>query len=390
VSISSVHRLAQLVRVHREEMLARWRNEVRKLPAARKLDTPTLNDHIPGLLDELADALAAVSDETIPEAHAAGSPPAHGAQRLRDGFDIEEVVAEYNILRGVIYSVAEENGVAITGRAFHIMNRLLDGAIGLAVQAYATQRSLDAKRRRDEHLAFVAHDLRTPLNAISLAVRVLERGSSAGDTALGDQARMLKTLRRNVDALQRLVASVVEENANLPETTPLDLERRHFDLWPLVEALIDDLHPVAVTNSTEVINAVPDDLVVYADASLLRRVIQNLLANAIKFTPRGHVVVGARAVDAAGAVECWVKDDGLGIAPDHLERIIAMFEHQDHEQPTAGLGLTIVKRFVQAHGGKAAVESRIGCRFDVSIYAARVQRAKRLIVAHKSTLTTSP
>ena len=374
MSFSNLERLAELLRQHREELLARWRDEVRKLPAARELDTPTLNDHIPALLDEFASALTSLPDQTIPEAHAAGSPSAHGAQRFRDGFDIEEVVAEYNILRGVVYSLAEEHGIPITGQAFHITNRLLDGAIGLAVQTYAVQRSLDAKRRRDEHLAFVAHDLRTPLNAISLAVRVLEHASEGSAEHGEDHARMLRTLRRNVDALQRLVTSVVEENTDLPEAAELRIERRHIDLWPLVEALMDDLNPVAATSGTQLVNAVPEDLVVYADSSLLRRVLQNLVANAIKAVPRGHIIVGARTVDADGSVECWVKDDGAGIATEQLELIAEMFDRQDAEQASTGLGLAIVNRFVRAHGGTVAVESQkgIGATFRFTLPGSRI------------------
>jgi signal transduction histidine kinase len=360
VSFSDLERLAELLRQHREELLARWRDEVRKLPAAQGLDTPTLNDHIPALLDAFASALTSLPDQTIPEAHAAGSPSAHGAQRFRDGFDIEEVVAEYNILRGVVYSLAEEHGIPITGQAFHITNRLLDRAIGLAVQTYAVQRSLDAKKRRDEHLAFVAHDLRTPLNAISLAVRILEHASAGSAEHSEDHARMLRTLRRNVDALQRLVTSVVEENTNLPEAADLRIERRHVDLWPLVEALVDDLNPVAATSGTQLVNAVPEDLGVYADASLLRRVLQNLIANAIKAAPRGHIIVGARTVDKEGSVECWVKDDGTGIATEQLELIAEVFARQDAERASTGLGLAIVTRFVRAHGGTVAVESQQG------------------------------
>ena len=374
MAINNLERLAELLRQHREELLARWRDEVRKLPAAQGLDTPTLNDHIPALLDEFASALTSPPDQTISEAHAAGSPSAHGAQRFRDGFDIEEVVAEYNILRGVVYSLAEEHGIPITGQAFHITNRLLDKAIGLAVQTYAVQRSLDAKRRRDEHLAFVAHDLRTPLNAISLAVRILEHASAGSAEHSEDHARMLRTLRRNVDALQRLVTSVMEENTNLPEAADLRIERRHVDLWPLVEALVDDLNPVAATSGTQLVNAVPEDLVVFADASLLRRVLQNLIANAIKAAPRGHVIVGARPADKDGSVECWVKDDGTGFAREQLEPIAEMFDREDAEQASTGLGLAIVNRFVRAHGGTVAVESQqgTGSTFRFTLPGARI------------------
>ena len=64
-------------------------------------------------------------------------------ERYQDGFDIVEVVAEYSILRGCIHDLAESNGFAIEGQAFHILNRVLDEAIGLAVQTFATQQALE-------------------------------------------------------------------------------------------------------------------------------------------------------------------------------------------------------------------------------------------------------
>lgn len=78
------------------------------------------------------------------------------------------------ILRGRIHDLADENGLTLQGKPFHIINRVFDRAIGLALLAYATQRAREVQQRREEYLAFVAHDLRTPLNAIALACRVLE------------------------------------------------------------------------------------------------------------------------------------------------------------------------------------------------------------------------
>jgi signal transduction histidine kinase len=273
-------------------------------------------------------------------------------------FDLEEVVAEYNILRGCIHDLAESNGLILQGESFHILNRVLDQAIGLAVQTYATQQALEVQRRREDYLAFVAHDLRTPLNAISLATRVLEH-SYREPSARGETARMLKTLGRNVQHLQGLVDKIIEENTNLRTETGVKLERREFDLWPLVEALIYDLHPVAGTGSTQLINKVPQSLVVYADASLLRRVFQNLIANAIKFTPRGKVRIGARKLDEQGAVQCWVSDNGAGIPETRLEKVFEELESESQGEGL-GLGLAIVKTFVEAHGGQVSVESRLG------------------------------
>jgi signal transduction histidine kinase len=359
MTIDVLDQLAALVQHERQVLLSRWRHQVRQLPSARQLDVPTLNDHIPGLLEELTAALQSKSDQTIPQALSESSPPAHGLQRLQDAFDIEEVVAEYNILRGCIHDLADDNGFSLQGRPFHIVNRVFDKAIGLALQTYATRRALEVQRRREEYLAFVAHDLRTPLNAISLAGRVLEqtlpeRGGNA------EAALMLKALRRNVQQLEGLVSKVLEESAHLQTEVGVKLERRELYLWPVVEALTHDLHPVAGTASTQLVNQVPDDLVIYADASLLRRIFQNLIANAIKYTPRGEVVIGARVLEAEEAVECWVVDNGAGIPEAFLENVFDKGESDPDLEGGTGLGLAIVKTFTEAHGGTVTVQSQQG------------------------------
>ena len=193
MTLTALQTLADLVRAERDALLLVWRTQVRRLPSASHLDTPTLNDHIPDLLEELASALETNPEQTIPETLAEASPTAHGLQRLKDAFDIEEVVAEYNILRGCIHDLATEHRINLQGRPFHVINRVFDNAIGQAVQTYATQQALEVQRRREEYLSFVAHDLRTPLFAISLTGRSLERSLSG--QALGDDTqRILKSI----------------------------------------------------------------------------------------------------------------------------------------------------------------------------------------------------
>jgi two-component system, OmpR family, phosphate regulon sensor histidine kinase PhoR len=355
---AQLREFAVLIRREIDGLLANWRRAVRELPSARHLDVPTLNDHLPNLLRELADALDARSDETIAEALREGSPPAHGQQRVQDGFDIVEVVAEYNIMRGCVHDLAEANGVSLQGEAFHIINRVLDQAIGLAVESYATAQARDVQRRREEYLAFVAHDLRTPLNALALAARVLDVTLAPGSSPVS--ARMLKSLHRNIRQLEGLVAKVLEENSNLQTEAGVKLERRYLDLWPLIEALVHDIHPLAGTGSTELINEVPEDLVVFADASLLRRVFQNLIANAIAYTPRGEVHIGAQTGDSEGSAECWVTDSGTGIPPDLLAGVFDKGTGDAERSDSTGLGLAIVKTFVEAHGGTVHAESELG------------------------------
>ncbi len=339
-------------------MLSRWRFQLKQLDSAKNLDSPTLNDHIPDLLQELATALRLGSDENIADAHI-GTPPEHGRQRLKDGFEIEEVVAEYNILRGCVHDLAVENRLSLQGKPFEVLNHVLDEAIGAAVRTYATQRALDVQQRREEYLAFVAHDLRTPLNAISLATRVLELTIS-DQTKAAQTNQMLKTLHRNVQHLSMLVSKVLEENTNLQNEAGVSLERRELDLWPLVEALIHDLHPVAGTDSTRLVNQVPEDLTVYADAGLLRRVFQNLIANAILYTPQGEVSIGARLVPEQQCVECRVSDNGTGIPADKIDKVFDKFEGDDTNPAGMGLGLAIFKTFIEAHGGSVSVDSVVG------------------------------
>lgn len=360
MAIDILDELAQLIEHERDALLAMWRAQVRALPAARDLDVPTLNDHIPNLLAELSSAMRAGSGETIAQALLDDSPPAHGLQRVKDAFDIEEVVAEYNILRGCIHDLADRNGLSMQGRPFHVLNRVLDGAIGSAVRSFATQKALEVQNRREEYLAFVAHDLRTPLSAISLSARVLELLLIRDRSETPETTQKFRTLNRNVQHLQDLVGKVLQENTNLETEVGVKLERRRFDLWPLVEALIHNLHPVAGTDSTRLINAIPDDFVVYADASLLRRVFQNLIANAISYTPRGEVVIGASVTGEGGTAECFVRDNGEGIPEDRRHTVFDKHETDPEKQGGLGLGLAIVKTFVEAHDGVVTVESELG------------------------------
>lgn len=352
-----LERLAALIDQERLDLLASWRDQVRRLPSAAGLDVPTLNDHVPPLLDELVAALRSMSERNIEGALLEGSPPVHGQQRHADGFDIVEVVSEYNILRACVYDLADRNELAIRGAAFRILNRCFDEAIGLAVQTFAAERILELQRRREEYLAFVAHDLRTPLSAISLAAAALE--TSLQEYSLDEDASlMMRTLHRNVHQLVTLVDKVLKETEHVQADDGLKTERRTFELRPLVESLALDLHPVAESAGVTMINRVPEDVSLWADASLVRRMLQNLVANAIQSSPRGEVVISATTLP--DAVECEVRDNGAGIPSDRLIGIFDKLETDAERDGNHGLGLSIVKAFAEAQGGSVSVESEVG------------------------------
>lgn len=160
--------------------------------------------------------------------------------------------------------------------------------------------------------------------------------------------------------LEALVGKVIEENTTLETEVGVRLQRRKIDLWPLVEGIIQDLHPVAETGTTRLTNAVPEDLLAYADAAVIKRVFQNLIANAIKYTPHGEVDIGARETSSAGDVECFVRDNGSGISAERCKVVFNKEETDSENAGGFGLGLAIVKTFVEAHNGVVTVESELG------------------------------
>jgi two-component system phosphate regulon sensor histidine kinase PhoR len=358
LSTENLYELATLIRRERDTLLAEWRHEVRQLAVAHELDVPTLNDHIPDLLEELADELEAHTDESM-VGELKKNSVVHGLDRLRLGFDVEEVVAEYNALRGVIQDLIEKHNLTLRGPVNRTINRVIDMSIGLAVKTYAERKALEIQQRREEHLTFVAHDLRSPLAAIAMAARLLE--DAVPDVVRGERAAMLlETMHRNVSRLNSLVVKVVQEEANLKTQVNERMERREVNLRELVEALVKDLRPLADASSLKLINEIPEGLTAFADAGMLSLVFQNLISNAIDYTPNGRVTVGAKAAGGSAAVECWVADDGAGIPPDRLEKVFDKLETDPDKKGGMGLGLAIVKQFVEAHGGRVSVESELG------------------------------
>jgi len=399
VILNRLEDLAELLQTERGELLEEWRNQVRRLPSAQQLPAPALIDHVPQLLNELIVAFRK-SNDTHAEVQNDEIPVAHGVQRVADGFDISEVVAEYNILRNCILRLADDNALNLQGPPMLIINEVIDASIGVAVRSFAESQAGEVQLRREEHLTFIAHDLRTPLNAITLAVQLLDR--QFPDQSIGvEPRRTLKSLRRNATYLSTLIAKVLDESAILTPQDRVTVHRREIDLWPMIESLIQDLAPLAQERKSILVNSVPEELIVFADAHLLRRVFQNLIANAITYTPGGTVMIGAREIEegknpqfqqsqrymmdaVSGAsktgidnsigglsrdgaashdslkIECWVSDTGTGIPEAYLEKIFEIGETVAETKEGTGLGLAIVKTFIEAHGGTIKVESKEG------------------------------
>lgn len=352
----NLDRLATLVRDGRDQLLANWRHEVRSLPGAENLDAPTINDQVPELLESLADALSQGHEGTDDQPGTISAE--HGLLRWQAGFDVTEVVAEYNILRGCVQDAAERDGMILSGRPLHIINGIFDEAIGRAVKAFETMMTIELQQRHEEHLSFILHDIRTPLEAMSLATTLLERSLTTNlRTPRVDSA--ISVLRGNVDRLSEKVRQILRGESGVGKT--FKPEFALLNLRAQVNDVISVLGPLATSAGTEVRNETPADIEVYSDELLLSQILQNLLSNALKFTSQGTVEIGARQISDDGSVECWVKDSGEGIPSDKLDKVFERFETTSTpERSGIGLGLAIVKEIVELHQGEIRVVSEVG------------------------------
>ena len=225
-------------------------------------------------------------------------------------------------------------------------------------QAHATV--AEANRTKSEFLAVMSHELRTPLNAIAGYVELM---FTTLETSITDaQQKYLSRIRSNQQHLLLMIEDVLSF-AKI-EAGQLSLERgrvRVRDALEELESLIEpELRRKEITFTCE-----PCDpaLQVEANPERLRQIMLNLLANAVKFTNvGGRVDVGA--VREGDRIRMWVRDTGIGIPPDQLERVFEPFFQVDRgttrSYPGIGLGLAIARDLARAMGGEVRLESEVG------------------------------
>jgi PAS domain S-box-containing protein len=206
-----------------------------------------------------------------------------------------------------------------------------------------------ADRRKDEFLAMLAHELRNPLAPVRSALDVMMRSP---DQELIGQAR--QTMHRQLRNLERLVDDLLDISRITQDK--LELRRQRVELAPLVQQAVEACRPLADAAGHRLsIDLPPEPIPLDADSVRLTQVFSNLLNNACKYTPPGGTIAIAALRDGNETI-VTVKDSGIGIAPDVLPRIFDMFAQAapggHAAQSGLGIGLTLVRRLVEMHGGQ--------------------------------------
>jgi signal transduction histidine kinase/PAS domain-containing protein len=227
--------------------------------------------------------------------------------------------------------------------------------------------SQQAVQARDEFLSIASHELKTPLTSLQLAVQALRRAlRSAGGTALETVpqlapdylARRLEIIEQQNHRLGKLINDLLD--ISRLAAGRLELEKQEVDLAALTRQVIEQFQEELALAGCPVTMHAPTPVLGCWDGTRIEQVVANLLTNAMKYGRRQPIHI---TVEAAGPVaRLIVQDQGIGIAPEHQERIFGRFERavRPGQYGGMGLGLYIARQIVEAHGGRITVESAPG------------------------------
>ncbi|MEB2289414.1 MAG: HAMP domain-containing sensor histidine kinase [Anaerolineae bacterium] len=216
----------------------------------------------------------------------------------------------------------------------------------------------EASRLKSQFLAHMSHELRTPLNSV-IGYTELVLSGTYGPLNDTQRDRLEKVVRNGYNLLS-LIRDVID--LNRIETGYLTLNRAPVDTVQALNTALDTVAPLAAHKGLELVRDFAGAPPALGDEMHIRQMATNLLANAIKFTDAGQVMLRARGDDQR--IVITISDTGMGIAPDQVERIFGEFQQGDsaavHSYDGAGLGLAITKRLAELHGGHIALESQPG------------------------------
>lgn len=255
----------------------------------------------------------------------------------------------------------DEDGkvVGLLGISFDITNRKKTEE-ALAV---AKEQAEVANQIKSDFIACMSHDLRTPLNGIYGAIQVLQMMD-----ATQKQKKFYDSIRCSTDNLLYLVEDIL--NFAKLESGKVELRLEPFDMRKLVEEVVDMMTHQVNEKNLKMIVSYCDSVPCYmmSDPHAVRRILINLISNAIKFTDEGHILVSVESASMSeedAKIQISVEDTGIGIPRDKIDFIFDRFSRVDPSYKGrykgTGLGLTIVKQLSEAIGGEVNVNSQVDC-----------------------------
>ena len=250
--------------------------------------------------------------------------------------------------------------VGVTGAAHEITERKLaeiEHAALLQREQIARAEAQEAVRARDVFFSVAAHELKTPITSLLGNVQLIRRRAARESFLNERNQRAFEVVNAQTLRLNRMVEALLD--VSRLETGQLSLERAPVDLGALVQQVIADTLP-SVTQHTIVYDPTAADLLISGDALRLEQVLQNLIQNAVKYSPNGGDI-HVRIWQEGASICVAVSDQGIGIPAEAQLRLFTRFYRAENVNPQQitgmGIGLFVVKEIVMLHGGSVAVES---------------------------------
>lgn len=249
----------------------------------------------------------------------------------------------------------------LTNRAISVSARSVrdeHGAFSGAALAYTDVTDyMRALQIKDEFVASVSHELRTPLTSIVGYVDILQDRGDLPEVV----RKQLGVMARNTQRLQRLVADLL--HTAQADGAPMHVSRTRTDLARIARDAVEAATPTAETAGIVIEAELPDALELMVDAQRMAQVVDNLISNAIKYSPAGGRIRVSLTVDG-DRVELAIADTGIGIEAADRDRLFTRFFRARDVQETTiqgvGLGLSIARAIVESHGGRIEVDSEVG------------------------------
>jgi signal transduction histidine kinase len=360
--------LAKVLRARKEIILARWQKAVLHcLPDADALTLEGLRDGLPDALEDLAATLDDPSN--YPLRDLLRESQSHGVCRFHQSFNLNELLIEYAALRGIlIEELLLQLHRPIEPGEMAALDAGLDELMRRGVIAFVNHQKRQiqsAAEAQSKYLAFLSHDMRGALNGILLMVEVLSR--ELGDQrqfadSIGDLEIMRRSIMETVGTMDRfLQAERLRKGKVSLKVTRINLKR-------FIEDLAGQFALQAAGKGLRIVVEAAGVCDVNSDREMILLVLQNLIANAIKYAEKGTIHLRVKS-EVEGCI-ISVIDEGPGIEPDRLTKLFEPFERgETFGKSGAGLGLTIAHHAAEQLGATIRVESTpgIGSAFHLEI-----------------------
>ncbi len=377
-----------------ETIIEGWITSIRQdldLESARGLAYQSVRDSIPLVLEALATLLSsALTDD--PQ-KLADNGLEHGMVRAEQGYDVVEIVKEYSLLRGVIFTVLESDLLEGPGKeVLHkvkLIDSVIDQVISLSLKSFIEARTHEIEQlhgqliltnqeltrlvaAQKEDLSYLAHELKSPLNSImgfsALLLQQQQKMTQGQDSSLN--LKLTEKVISNGKQLLRLINDTLEISRY--EAGKMQLNLESVEIKSLITTITETFEPSAQEKELEMIldcDRAPQK--VLSDPLRLQQIITNLISNAIRYTESGTVTISCQTIED----EQWsiaVIDTGIGISPEAQAQIFEPYfrvTDKDSALSSTGLGLAIVNKLVKLLKGKIELLSELnkGSTFTVSL-----------------------